>query len=60
MLPWIGFLSFSEGAVVDVKALFLQLPVESVPISTKVVSWNLAHGEVYSMQHYILCDKVCQ
>jgi hypothetical protein len=33
--------------------LDLQLPVQSVPIiTTKVVSSNLAHGEVYSIQHY--------
>jgi hypothetical protein len=28
----------------------LQLPVQSVPITTKVVSSNPAHGEVYSKQ----------
>jgi hypothetical protein len=27
----------------------LQLPVQSVPVTTKVVSSNLAHGEVYIM-----------
>jgi hypothetical protein len=31
-----------------------QLPVESVPITTKVVSSNPVHGEVYSMQHYVI------
>jgi hypothetical protein len=31
--------------------------VQSVNITTKVVSSNPAHGEVYSIQH---CDKVCQ
>jgi hypothetical protein len=30
--------------------LDLQLPVQSVPITTKVVSSNPAHGEVYSIQ----------
>ena len=34
--------------------LNLQLQVQSVPITTKVVSSNLAHGEVYSMQHYVI------
>jgi hypothetical protein len=34
-----------------------QPPVQSVPITIKVVSSNLAHDEVYLMQH---CDKVCQ
>ena len=32
----------------------LQLPVQSVPITTKVVSSNPVHGEVYSMQHYVI------
>jgi hypothetical protein len=26
----------------------------SVPITTKVVSLNLAHGAVYSIQHYVI------
>jgi hypothetical protein len=29
----------------------LQLPVQSVPITTKIVSSNPVHGEVYSIQH---------
>jgi hypothetical protein len=32
----------------------LQLPVQSVTITTKVVSLNPAHGEVYSIQHYVI------
>jgi len=32
--------------------LGLQLPVQSVPITTKVVSLSPTHGEVYSIQHY--------
>jgi len=39
--------------------LDLQLPVQSVPITTEVVSLNPAHGEVYSIQHYVIkfvCD----
>ena len=31
--------------------------MQSVPITTKVVSSNHDHGEVYSIQH--ICDKVC-
>jgi hypothetical protein len=31
----------------------LQLPVQSVPITTKVASFNPIHGEVYSIQHYV-------
>jgi hypothetical protein len=34
--------------------LDLQLLVQSVPITTKVVSLNPAHGEVYSIQHYVI------
>ena len=32
----------------------LQLPVQSLPINTKVVSLNPVHGEVYLMQHYVM------
>ena len=32
----------------------LQLPVQSVPITTKVVSLNPIHSEVYSIQHYVI------
>ena len=28
--------------------------MQSVPISTKIVSLNPAHGEVYSIQHYVI------
>ena len=31
-----------------------QLPVQSVPITTNVVSSNPVHGDVYSMQHYVI------
>ena len=41
-----------DGAVVVVWQFDLQLPVQSVLITTKVVSLNLVHGEVYSIQHY--------
>ena len=34
--------------------LDLQLPMQSVPITTKVVSSNLIHGEVYLIQHYVI------
>jgi len=34
--------------------LDLQLPVQSVPITTKVVSSNPVHGEVYLLQHYVI------
>jgi hypothetical protein len=32
----------------------LQLPVQSVPIATKVVSLNTTRGEMYSIQHYVI------
>ena len=34
--------------------LDLQLHVQSVPITTKVVSSNLTHDEVYLIQHYVI------
>jgi hypothetical protein len=34
-------------------ALELQLPVQSVPITTKVVKSNPFHSEVYSIQQYV-------
>jgi hypothetical protein len=37
-----------------VHKLDLQLPVQSVPIITEVVSSNTVHGEAYSMQHYLI------
>jgi len=40
--------------VVIVWLLDLQLPVQSVPIATKVVSLNPAHDWVYSKQHYVI------
>ena len=32
----------------------LVLPVQSLPITTNVVSLNLAHGKVHSKQHYVI------
>ena len=40
--------------VVMVWQLDLQLPIQSVPIITKVVSSSPVHGEVYSIQHYVI------
>ena len=45
--------SSTPGAVVVVM-LDLWLPKQSVPITTKVVSSNPTHGEVYSIQHYVI------
>ena len=40
--------------VVNVWQLYLQLPIQSVPITTKVMRSNPAHDEVYSKQHYVV------
>ena len=32
----------------------LQLPMQSVPITTNVASSNTIHGEAYSIQHYLI------
>ena len=40
--------------VVIVLLLDIQLPVQSVPIISKIVSSNPIHGEVYSIQHYLI------
>jgi hypothetical protein len=42
----------SSVEVVIIWYLDLQLPVQLVPITTKVVSSNPVHGEMYSIQHY--------
>ena len=49
-------MTFDEVVVVVVIALWLdlQLPVQSVPITTNVVRSNPVHGEVYSIQHYVM------
>jgi len=50
---------FTRGAmVVIIWELDIQQPMQSVPITTKVVSSNPVHGEVYSIQHYVICLSV--
>ena len=51
---------YLKGAVVIVIIwkLDLQLPVQSVPITTKALSSNPIHVEVYSFVY--ICDKVYQ
>jgi hypothetical protein len=34
--------------------LHLHLPMQSVPITTKVVSSNPTHGKVYLIKHYVI------
>jgi hypothetical protein len=38
----------------NVWLLDLQLPVQSVQITTKVVSSKSVHGEVYSTKHFVM------
>ena len=47
---------------VNLHFLFVSFKIvsKSVPITTKVLSSNPVNREVYSIQHYHLCDKVCQ
>ena len=43
-----------QGAVVIAQQLDLQLHMQSVPITTKLVSSNPVHGEVFPIQHYVI------
>jgi hypothetical protein len=49
-------LPYHVGAVVVMIVWYLdiQLPMQPVPITTKVVTSNPVHGEVYSIQHYVI------
>ena len=46
----------AKGAIVVVIlwSLYLQLPVQSLPITTKLLSLNPVHGEMYLIQHYVI------
>jgi hypothetical protein len=48
--------------IVIIWYLDLQLHVHLVPITTKFVSLNPAHGKVYSIQHYVIkfVSDLCQ
>ena len=46
-----NFLYFPFGSHVDLQ---LHVLLQSVPITTKVVSSNPAHGEMYLIQHYVM------
>ena len=48
---YLYLLTYIGGAVVVIWYLDLQLPVH---ITTKAVSSNLGHGEVCSIQHYVI------
>ena len=43
-----------DRMVVGFTTTFVHVPVQSVPITTKVVSSNPTHGEVFSIQHYVI------
>jgi hypothetical protein len=40
--------------MLDLQLQNVNVPVQSVPITTNVVSSNSVHGEVYSIQHYVI------
>jgi hypothetical protein len=44
----------TEHMATPVSIVFVHHTVTSVPITTKVVSSNPAHGEVYPIQHYVI------
>jgi hypothetical protein len=41
-------------ALYTLKRRYLQLPLQAVPITTEVVSSHPVHGEVHSIQHYVI------
>jgi hypothetical protein len=43
--------SLSYGRSMDVH---VQLPMQSVPITTNITSLSPAHGKVYLIQHYVM------
>ena len=45
--------------VVIVWYLDLQLPLQLMPMTTKVVSSNSVHGKVCSIQHYVIKSVTC-
>jgi hypothetical protein len=51
-----GMITYFEWAIVVmiIWYLDLQLPMQSVPITTNIVSLNQTYGEVHSMQHYVI------
>ena len=50
----IGKCKHPFSKLVGTSTLALQLPVQSVFITTKVVNSNTAHVEVYSIQYYVI------
>ena len=50
----ITFFKVGCCSVIINKSTNLQLPVQSVSITTEVVSSNPVHNKVYSIQHYVI------
>ena len=44
----------------DCRDSILELPMQSLSITTKVVSSNTTHDEVYSIQHYVFVSDLPQ
>ena len=51
---WLDSLVVYEKTYCILKQVDLQLPMQLVLITTKVVSSNPVHGEVYSIQQYVI------
>jgi hypothetical protein len=54
VMTYVRDLLKSGAVVMIVWLLDLQLPVQSVLITTNVVSSNTTHGEVYLIQHFMI------
>ena len=53
-LLFVYYTCTTEGQYKNVGAVVIKLPMQSVHITSKVVSFNPADGEVYSIQHYVI------
>ena len=51
-LPVVALISVGACRACDRMVVGITLPVQSVPITTKVVSSNSVHGEARSILHY--------
>ena len=45
---------FKTTRVQHGREIYNYVPMQSVPITTNVVSSNSAHGKVYLIQHYVI------
>jgi hypothetical protein len=45
---------YFQGCCGSDHILDLQLPTQSVPVTTKFESLNPTHGQMYSIQHYVI------